>query len=733
MSTLQQSTRPRREVVRAEAHHNDWAITAIPLVSHVQDLAASRHSGLVRTIIRGSCIAVLGALGLIVSYVAGMGPLVAAGVVGAALLGLIGGPLAAVVAMFSAIALYAGMFRLFKRSALLKSSPAHTEESSPGSQNSEVARGVRSQWGGLLELGIYTAVALVLLWPATSSLGSTIAGTRDANYYLWQGWWLGEHINWGNILPLNIPDVVYPYGSDLRLMDGLFPSYVGGLWNLVANPFLAYNLSLATATLLNLWAGGRIGRLFSARRGVWILTGVAFATAPVVALRMYEHYTLYFMFPVALLITESVRIVRGQRVRPFMMGLLLALAYLCSIYQLVFGGLALSTFVFAGLWRTARLRGTIVRTVSAGVIAAILISPFLVARLNHDRRETAQGAPQTLLGDAHVFSADGLSIVAQPSNSLVKAPATPSLPSGYDQNLVEATIFPGFALLLGIGILLFLKTSLKRPVLITTASIWLFSLGPSLRFVGSFVLGSHDGAPVTWMPYAALMSIPGLGSLRTPNRAGFALAAVLVCAFAIALSWIVSQIHSSAGRSAVYAACGLLLVMNLVIPAPTSDLETTATTHTGLREVAARANPNDSTLFVPSDCTSETISNIKLQILFRAPAVGCQASFAAIPWYSELDIYAESEGLAALRCDQSQVGRRPTRFRDETLTASRLEELQSELDVRFVVVDKALLELPVCEEVEETVSAQIRNHENLGEDGRWAVFDLNSSPLEPGS
>jgi hypothetical protein len=289
--------------------------------------------------------------------------------------------------------------------------------------------------------------------------------------------------------------------------------------------------------------------------------------------------------------------------------------------------------------------------------------------------------------------------VAQPSNSLVKAPATPSLPSGYDQNLVEATIFPGFALLLGVGILLFLKTSLKRPVLITTASIWLFSLGPSLRFVGSFVLGSHNGAPVTWMPYAALMSIPGLGSLRTPNRAGFALAAVLVCAFAIALSWIVSQIHSSAGRSAVYAACGLLLVMNLVI----------------------------------SDCTSETISNIKLQILFRAPAVGCQASFAAIPWYSELGIYAESEGLAALRCDQSQVGRRPTRFRDEALTASRLEELQSELGVRFVVVDKALLELPVCEEVEEAVSAQIRNHENLGEDGRWAVFDLSSPPFEPGS
>src|SRR5688572_11166138 len=130
MSTLQRSTRPRRGVVRAEAHCNDCAHTAIPLVTRVQELTASRYSGLVRTIISGACVPVLGTLGLILSYVAGMGPLVAGGAVGAAVLGLTGAPLAAIVAMLSAIALYAGMLRLFKGSALLKSTPVQTEESS---------------------------------------------------------------------------------------------------------------------------------------------------------------------------------------------------------------------------------------------------------------------------------------------------------------------------------------------------------------------------------------------------------------------------------------------------------------------------------------------------------------------------------------------------------------------------------------------------------------------------
>jgi hypothetical protein len=47
------------------------------------------------------------------------------------------------------------------------------------------------------------------------------------------------------------PNVIAPFGLDLRLVDGYLPSYVSGLFNLLFGPFLSYNLTFVTGAVQN--------------------------------------------------------------------------------------------------------------------------------------------------------------------------------------------------------------------------------------------------------------------------------------------------------------------------------------------------------------------------------------------------------------------------------------------------------------------------------------------------
>ncbi len=438
---------------------------------------------------------------------------------------------------------------------------------------------------------------------------------------------------------------------------------------------------------------------------------------------------MYFAFSAALLVEEAVRVVRGERlIRPFQVAALLLLAYLCSVYYLVFGGLAFALIVMAGLPGPTSVRPALLRLALTGGLVAVSLLPFLLPRLALDQAERAAGG-QPELKTSFRAGADVLSILAQPRNSTIDLPGSESLRDhfGY-RSIHESTIFPGVLLLGGLAGLVVLRSGLRRPLLLAALTLWLLALGPSLKIADNHLFTYANSKPVAWLPYAALQKAPGLSSLRGANRASFTLAAVLTVALSLSLTWLFDRARRPSQRAAVNLGCGILLTTSLIIPLPRETLEVTPATERGLQAVADRSRRNESLLTVPADCYGVTLQSIKLQILHQSPAIGCQSSLPSLPWYSELGLYANSEELAALRCEQDSILRRRTRFRGEqTFEPRDMSALAEELDVRFLLVDRRLLEVQSrrgrCEKVKAAIPHFYR-YELLARDSRWLVFDV---------
>jgi hypothetical protein len=577
-------------------------------------------------------------------------------------------------------------------------------------------------------MAAYVVTGLAMLWPLTFSLGSSVAGWKDARYYAWVNWRIGEMLASGDI-GLRIREIVWPYGIDVRLLDGQLPTLIGGLWNLVAAPSLAYNLGLLTGIGLNLWAGRRLGKAFSRHRAVWAITAVAFATAPAIAARLEVHFTMLFVFPVALLIEEAVVVGRGDRpIRPIRLGVLVVTAYLCGIYLLVFGSIAFASILLLATPGRA-LPGLALRGGAGFLLAIALLAPFLVARLELDRAERAAGRDPVLLENTFKAEADGLSVVAQPSSSTLQLPGMARLRERFRANIPESTIFPGFVLLLGIGALLFLRSPLRWPLLFTSIAIWIFALGTSLKIDGRYVVEGSDGQPFAWLPYTALFELPGLASLRSPNRAGFALAAVLAAAGASSLGWLFARFDRAWQHAAMIAASGALLVPNLLTPIHREAIAPSAPMRDALVTVAARVRPGESMIEVPADCGGQT-HTVMLQILHRTPLVGCQTSYAAIPWASDIELYKTSVALAALRCRIHTVGRVRTSVVPEGFGADDLRSLREAFGARFFLIFGGKLRGARCAHVREAVAVLERSG-TIAEGAGWAIVDTGPIGSEP--
>jgi hypothetical protein len=596
-----------------------------------------------------------------------------------------------------------------------------------------------SPWG-ILEVAIYVGIAFLLIWPVTFHLNSRFVGWRDAHYDLWLTWRVGELLRHGQ-LALHIPDVIWPYGSDVRLLDGQLPAFVGGLWQAIASPFLAFNLGLVTASLANMWAGRRIAKLFTNDRAVWIFTALAFATAPAIAARLVVHFTMYYAFTAALIVEEGIRVARGDRpLRPVRLAVLLLLAYLCSVYYLVFGVVAFGVMVLTSSARSEGLARTAARLSAGLVLVGALLLPFAIPRLSLDRAERAHGREPVLLDFAFRSGADALSIVAQPATSTLDLPGESRLREHFRTNVHESTIFPGFLLLGALSGLVLLRGPLRRPLLLSTLTLWFLSLGPSLKIDGTFLFTS-GGRPVGWMPYTGLFALPGFASLRSPNRASFTIAAVLAGTLAMSMTWLLSRLRLRRHRLILSVTAAGLLATNLLIPVEASNLQGTASFHRGLEQVARTARPGQSMVEVPADCTfSRLLWSVDLQILHRAPLVGCQASPSSIPWASGLGLYHRSRALAGLRCRPGRLGAYgATSFtaRDE-FGLNDVADLRRELGVRYYLVDRYRLRGARCRQrLGPVVQLLASTFDVLGSDRRWMVIDagpeVTGHPGSPGA
>jgi hypothetical protein len=591
-------------------------------------------------------------------------------------------------------------------------------------------RRARPSTGAVMQGLIFIAVGLVMMWPVPLHPTTTFLGWRDANYNMWLSWRLGDLIASGEILGLEIPDVVIPYGSSVLLMDGLLPSLLGGLWNLFSGPFLAHNLTILTLTLLNMWAGARVGRRVSDHRGVWIVTGIAFASAPAIVMRMFVHLSMYAAFPVPLLLEQAIRVTHHDvPLNPFKIGALLLVAFLCSIYFFVFGGIAFVIFVLLGSADVKLLLRRAGAIVLAGLVAFVLMLPFTIPRIARDRAEKAAGGDPVLIDASFRSSADVLSIVAQPEPSAMDLPGSSRLRATFRRGARhESTIFPGFLVLIGgIGAVALLPLRAKRSILLTPLTLWLLALGTSLKIDGDFLLRQPRGQPLPWLPYTLLFHVPGFGSLRAPNRVSFALTGALIVGLAASLAWLMGRLDRMWQRALVFAVCGALLATNLLIPVPESRMEASAHVIDGLERIAARDDPDDAALVVPADCDNRTLPNVKLQIHHQAPLVGCQASSSSMTLYSGMQQYVRSPELASLRCVQQKLYSRKTEFKGrEDFDAEDIEGLYQKFQVRYLIVDKHLMARRRCQKLRASLG-ELRRYGILAEDSHYFVVDLQAT------
>jgi hypothetical protein len=578
----------------------------------------------------------------------------------------------------------------------------------------------------LAEAAVYALAIVLVLGPGVFHASTRLVGrSDDGRYYAWLGWAIGHLVSHGHVVPLRVPNVIAPFGLDLRLVDGYLPSYVSGLFNLVFGPYLSYNLTFVTGAVLNVLAARSLARRLSPRRLVHVIAAVAFLSAPPIALNAQVGLLpLFWAFTLPLLVGDAIDVVTGRRdVRPVRLAVLLVVAYLCSVYFVVFGGAAYGLIVGFAALRKRSWRLPITAAI-ATVIALVVLTPFLVSRVRFDRDERNRGAETQLVGDSNVFSADALSIVAQPTRSTVLLPR----PTAVDKSLLrlidpthtlEWTIFPGLLLLVGGVVFLARRDERRMPLAATGAVMFVLALGPSLKFGGDFVW-EHAGKPVSWLPYRLVLAVPALGALRAPFRTGSVLVAILVAATAIALHRVLSDRPGHAVVIAVGSA--MLLATNLLLPLPTDALGTTAASEDALRQIARSARSGDTVLAVPADCDPTFVS---YQVFHHAPVVGCAGSFAANPWQSEL-AYTRSDAFTKLRCNRKQYGRITTtdgplsRFGPDDVAQLRRRE-----GVRFLVVDRRRLGDVDCVSVRDAFTFLAR-YRSLGGDRELAVLDLSS-------
>jgi len=578
-----------------------------------------------------------------------------------------------------------------------------------------------SWWVIPVELLIYATTAAAVLWPAVLHPMNTYAGTSlDPPYYVWLGWRLGDLMRHGAAFPTTIPDALHPVGANVLLLDGVGTAYISGWWNLVAGPFLAYNLTLLTAIALNLWCGRMLGQACSARRDVWVVSALAFATAPVLAGRYSVVLSLAFAFPLALLARDAILIARRRRpVNPLLLAALLVVAYLCSVYFLVFGALVWAIIVGATRIDRESWRSVLGRSALGAALAVLVLAPFVVARAQYASDE--HRSEPNYVAEARTFSADGLAFVTPPDVLRVDVPF-PDIDTG-NPLLRWTPVFPGWILFAAIGGLLVvrgrLRIALVGALLFTTVLAW----GPSLRFDGKYV-AKLDGVPLDWLPYRALLAVPLLGGMRVPERAGLAVLVVLVALGAFALDRLLT--HAAAlATGLVLAVCAVLLVGNLIGPVQRHDYGFAPGVIRALEGVEKRGADSkqpDAVLVVPADCNRADPQIDLLQSVHHRPILGCNVSAAATPW-SELDSWAKSEALAAFRCEQDHIDRLPTAFDGNAmLTPENLTQLRDELGVRFLVVNDDAA--AYCPTVAAAVAA-LDGYEVVGSGGPTRVIDLD--------
>jgi hypothetical protein len=637
----------------------------------------------------------------------------------AAVTGLDEHPVAALLVVLAGLAVAAAItVRVFRRRRLPRI-PA-VPESTPASRAHIPSS---STW---VRVAAWVATIVGVWWvvfvPLWGRLSTAWYGPGDANQYIWFGWRFGQALRDGEVVPTVFADVVVPAGLDVLTLDGALPLYVLGLLNLPLGPVAAYNLLLLGIAALNVWAGYRLAAMVTAHLAVCLAAGAALATAPSLIWRYSGHLGISCLFAAALLFAEGLLMVRdGRAPTPWRLGLLLSVAALVSVYQLVLGGLGLAVcLVFAV--RRDRAADMVWRLGAALAGAAVVLLPFLLVRLAFERAEVAAGRGDLFDGwmvfyrSAFVNDVIGL---LPPSNLLVAERLPALLTPEYLRH--EGFLYPGLAALLALGALVALCSPYRWPILTFAAFSWILGLGtvPHVRGGPLRLLGQS----VEWGPMTPLYLLPGTDGMRIPGRLALGVALAAVGALAVLGHHVWQTVSRPAHRAVLVAGFAFTLVLNRVDTNVVSDFVDRPT-----REALGRLSTqgDGAMLVVPADCDGIEVEYLLLQVYAQVPMAGCTAPHLAVPWFSELDPYASSRGMAALRCRPTDLGPfRATNWpADTALGPADVADLRDELGIRWLILDHGTLAAPRCDTVRGQSVPVLGALARTMPGERWEIVDL---------
>lgn len=555
----------------------------------------------------------------------------------------------------------------------------------------------------IVACSISLSLVLVMFWPISNWSTQLFGGNGDGYNWRWQIWRMSQEFRRLHIFPTRFDDVIAPYGVDLRLNDGYLSMYIGGLWNLITGPTLAYNMTLATSVILNFFSARKLSLTVSSSQVVGIIAGITMATAPSITLRQMGHLNLCFSFVMCLAAIEGIKLIGNSKVRVWQPTLVLILSFFSSFYFFVLSAIFYTSCVLIHLVKNfgalkPSLSSSIVRLTSVALITGIIISPFIWTRLHHDNAERIAGAPaSSARTDEYMFySADPRTFFLPPSDARIQLPQTLEARKNTSPNTVENTPFPGYVSLIAVALVIIFVRKWRWVI----ASLWslftILALGPSLIwgadsqlnfFFPNAVVESKNFQPVSWLPYADVTTIPGFSALRTPNRFAMILPVISV----IALAALANEFFRRLRTGRVISCCISIIVL-LIIPSFRNSnywYDTSFSVQVERALKVIREDKSDSRVFVAGQNCLQTIFMANLQVEHRHPIVGCQTFSAAVPWYSGLALYRNSSAIAAVQCDPTTFGLSPMNSITEIGSPTEiLKELKTVLDIGYIVFPK---------------------------------------------
>jgi hypothetical protein len=404
-----------------------------------------------------------------------------------------------------------------------------------------------SHWPAMLG---YLLLTCIFTFPAVIRLGSHVAGSGDALYFVWEVWWFYHAVFELHTNPLVTPLLFYPapatalvWSTPVNLLPGM--PLVGAF-----GPVVAYNLLALASVALSGFTAYLLAYHLVGRRDAAFLAGAAFTLAPVhmshVAFGQLGVMTLQWVPLCALALLRLYETPTWRRAGLFALGFALVAATDVYVAAYFLSAFALTFVAYYGLadrahfWRPGFL-GKAALAVAVGVLAVV---PFHLPTFT-----TLHGAETTaaMAETVHRFHQDVVQFfVPPPEHRLFGFLSRP-----YRALFENACGYLGFTVLaLSAVALRFVRGHAVRFWALFSGLTLVLSMGTYLHVAGP--------TPVP-LPYLLFTKLPVLNALRTPSRYLELTALGLAMLVALGAAWWLPRL----GNRARWGALGLLAALSV--------------------------------------------------------------------------------------------------------------------------------------------------------------------------